>query len=61
MGPHSSNAIMSDRRSVGSQRVWGYQGDMATAGTMLALGEKATESPDKAPTPLDFRHRQKLS
>lgn len=41
-------------------RVWDYQGDMATAGTMLALGEKATESPDKAPTPLDFRHRQKL-
>lgn len=42
-------------------RVQGYQGDMATAGTTLALGGKAPENPDKASTTLSFRHRQSCS
>lgn len=39
----------------------GLPRDMATAGTMLALGEKASESPKKASTTLNFRHRQSSS
>lgn len=42
-------------------RVQGYQGDMATAGTTLALGGKAPENPDKASTTLSFRHRKSCS
>lgn len=61
MDLHSSNAIMNGRHSVGSHRVQAYHGDMATAGTMLALMEKASESPDNASTTLDFRHRQSFS